>query len=349
LGNSHSETFSRHDMLKSPTQADLRQAVETVPVPRVGGGQRDLPVAIRATLVNFVLTNADVEALVKQGPSGTFASAYSSIAHSENAPFQKAAALEETTAALEIIRDQDRSDPNFTDLAVFFTGTLRTKKGSPSKRGVVLTAAGKLRVLASGPRPINLVYCAAISDYLTNLLEAKAKHKKDHAGYVMENQQLRDKSKKRHLEMRAQLETEADDEGQRKKIPLILCLADKTLYGCMRPSGCKSMGECVLLGRGEENSQANRSKVSKKTIAAFGTHLFHAGQELARHYLHATAMLNPELDMPTCAKSVAENLDLRIKDPMTGKPYGDEVQAKALFNQSDALKAWSANPRLVAN
>lgn len=186
-------------MLKSPTQADLRQAVETVPVPRVGGGQRDLPVAIRATLVNFVLTNADVEALVKQGPSGTFASAYSSIAHSENAPFQKAAALEETTAALEIIRDQDRSDPNFTDLAVFFTGTLRTKKGSPSKRGVVLTAAGKLRVLASGPRPINLVYCAAISDYLTNLLEAKAKHKKDHAGYVMENQQLRDKSKKRHL------------------------------------------------------------------------------------------------------------------------------------------------------
>ena len=185
-------------MLKSPTQADLRQRlVENVPVPRVGGGQ-DLPVAIQNTLVNFVLTNADVEALVKKGTACTFATAYSSIAHSEIAPFSKAAALDEITAALENINNQDPTDPNFTQPNVFFTGTLRTKTGSPSKRGVVLTEAGKLRILASGPRPINLVYCAAIADYLKNLLDAKAKHKKDHAGYVEVSHRMRNESKKRN-------------------------------------------------------------------------------------------------------------------------------------------------------
>jgi len=144
--------------------------------------------------------------------------------------------------------------------------------------------------------------------------------------------------------MRAQLEAEAEDEGQRKKIPFIQCLADRTLYGSMKPASCKSMGECVLLGRGEENTKANRARVSKKTVAAHGTPFFHAGQEFARQQLFVTAMLNPDMEVSLCAKSVANHLDIKIKDPLTGDPYPAKVQAMALFNQSAALKAWSANP-----
>jgi hypothetical protein len=147
-------------------------------------------------------------------------------------------------------------------------------------------------------------------------------------------------------ELRAQLETEAGDEGQRKKIPFILCGADKKLFSCMRPASCKSMGECVPLGRGEENTKANRSNVSKRTIGFFGTRLFQAGHEFARQQLYHTAMLKPDMEVSLCAKFVADNLDLRLKDPTTGLPYPDHVQAKALFNQSADLRFWSANPQL---
>jgi hypothetical protein len=150
--------------------------------------------------------------------------------------------------------------------------------------------------------------------------------------------------------MQAQLETRAEDEGQRKKISFTLCLADKILYGAMMPPSCKSMGECVLLGRGEENTKANRDRISKRTVTAHGTPYFHAGQEFVRQQLLVTAMLNPDMKVSFCAKSVAKNFDLRIKDPMTGNLYPDEVQSMALFNQSAALKAWIASPSLrIAN
>jgi hypothetical protein len=93
---------------------------------------------------------------------------------------------------------QDRTDPNFTDPAVFSTGKLRNSNGSPSARGVHVSDAGKLRILASGFRPLNIAYCAAVALYLKNLLQAKEQHKRHHAGYVRETQRMRDESKKRH-------------------------------------------------------------------------------------------------------------------------------------------------------
>ena len=152
-------------------------------------------------------------------------------------------------------------------------------------------------------------------------------------------------------ELRAQLESEAADEGERKAVPMILCGTDRTLYGAMRPKSFKAMSECVLVGRGEENSKANRAKVAKKTIPIYGTHLFQAEHEFLRQQLLVTAVLNPDHDMSTCAKYVADKYDMRIPDLTTGQPYPDDVQARALFDQSGSLRSWSTrvNPQQIAN
>ena len=120
--------------------------MENVPV---NGEQEIVSPAFKATLVDLVLSNpVAVQALVGGGPSGQFASALAVMVN-----ISKAAAHEEITVQLEHIRDQDPRDPNFTDPATFSIGKLRTSKGSPSARGVTVSMAGKLRILASGTRP----------------------------------------------------------------------------------------------------------------------------------------------------------------------------------------------------
>ena len=132
--------------MSRPVPEDLRLALENVPV---NGDEEIVSPPFKTTLLNLVLSNtAAVQALVGGGPSGQFASALAVMVN-----ISKAAAHEEITLELEHIRDQDPGDPNFTDPATFFIGKLRTSKGSPSARGVTVTMAGKLRILASGTRP----------------------------------------------------------------------------------------------------------------------------------------------------------------------------------------------------
>jgi len=159
--------------------------------------------------------------------------------------------------------------------------------------------------------------------------------------------------------VREKLEAKEPDERERKKIPARLRGTNRALYkafykdgldddGAVVLSSFNSITEMVIAGRGEENSQVNRTRISKKPVADFGTHLLHAGKALLLQQLHSTVMLNPEKDLWSCATTVAKK-DLRLVDPDTGKPYADAIQATSLFDQGADRRGYANRQRQLAN
>jgi len=148
------------EMNRTQRQEALRQTVENVPMPHAEG--QDHGAIVR--LQNIVITDdVAAQALVAGGPSGRFGATLSII---YEIPLSNA--LEQITRELEKIRDHQ--DPSI-DPALFYTAKngLRNKHGTPKTRGVFVTKAGKVRLLANGDAAVNIMYSA----YLAHLLDAK--------------------------------------------------------------------------------------------------------------------------------------------------------------------------------